>query len=142
MQLGLSVPVNTLKTRAEFLRVRGGAKWSSRGFLLEAKPRVVGGRSGLALRSANQGARFGFTVTKKLGNAVRRNRIRRRLKAVVGQIGPELVGRDCDYVLLAREGAFDMPFAKLVSDLETALRRVHEKLDSRKSAKFAQSEKK
>ena len=57
--------------------------------------------------------RFGFTATKKLGNAVTRNRIRRRLKEAVRLVAPGAARAGCDYVLIAREAAATRPFAAL-----------------------------
>jgi ribonuclease P protein component len=70
-------------------------------------------------------ARFGFTVSKQVGGAVERNRIRRRLKAAVRGILPDHPRGDFDYVLIARRPALDAAFATLVSDLVEALQRVH-----------------
>ena len=66
---------------------------------------------------AGAGARFGFTATKKLGNAVTRNRIRRRLKEAVRIVAPGRARDGCDYVLIAREAAASRPFAALELDL-------------------------
>jgi ribonuclease P protein component len=111
----------TLARRAEFLRVRGGARWTSASFVLEAKarPPVNAGEGDPA------GARFGFTVTKKLGSAVVRNRIRRRLKEAARHLAASHTRADCDYVLIAREAALRRPFVDLVADLATALERVN-----------------
>jgi ribonuclease P protein component len=70
-------------------------------------------------------ARFGFTATKKLGNAVVRNRIRRRLKEAVRLVAPDHARPDCDYVLIAREAAATRAFAALEKDLVAALTAVH-----------------
>lgn len=115
--------VETLKKRAEFLRLRGGARFATPSFVLETRPRVAAGTS--PLRAAGEGARFGFTVTKKLGGAVIRNRIRRRLKAAVGLVAPELALSNHDYVVVARLAALDREFAEVKKDLERALHRVH-----------------
>jgi len=115
------VALTTLKKRAEFLRLRGGARFATPSFVLETRPRVPGGGSPADLASA----RFGFTVTKKLGGAVVRNRIRRRLKAVVTALAPKLAQPDHDYVLVARSAAYDRAFPDLKKDLERALQRVH-----------------
>jgi ribonuclease P protein component len=112
-----SVRLATLKRRPEFLRVRTGARWATAGFVLEGKR-----RNSPALPEV---ARFGFTVSKQVGGAVERNRIRRRLKAAVRGILPDHTRRDFDYVLIARRPALDAAFAALVSDLVEALRRVH-----------------
>jgi ribonuclease P protein component len=107
----------TLKRRPEFLRVRGGARWATPAFVLEARRR----------EGQEQAARprFGFTVSKQVGGAVERNRIRRRLKAAVGGILPDHARCDFDYVLIARRPALDAAFPALVSDLVAALKRVH-----------------
>ena len=88
-------------------------------FVLEAKR-----RDGAAPVEA---PRFGFTVTKQVGGAVERNRIRRRLKAAVRGILPGHARCDFDYVLIARRPALDAAFPALVSDLVAALTRVHTK---------------
>lgn len=69
--------------------------------------------------------RFGFTATKKLGNAVTRNRIRRRLKEVVRLVAPGQARVGCDYVLIAREAAATRPFAALEQDLTAAFAALH-----------------
>ncbi len=110
-----AVRLATLRRRAEFLRVRGGARCATPAFVLEAKR-----RSGEAV-----GARFGFTVSKQVGGAVERNRIKRRLKAAVHDVLADRVRPDYDYVLIARRPALDTVFAALVADLVNALDRVH-----------------
>ena len=75
-------------------------------------------------QAAEPSARVGFTVTRKVGNAVVRNRIRRRLKAAIGAAGPLETRADCDYVLMARREALVRPFAALVDDLRQAFRAV------------------
>jgi ribonuclease P protein component len=109
--------LTTLKRRAEFLRIRKGARCAAGAFVLEAKRRAEDGVAG--------GARFGFTVSKKIGGAVERNRIRRRLKAAVRGLAHEHTQRDFDYVLIARRPALDCDFAALVADLTKAFARVH-----------------
>ncbi|WP_291173758.1 ribonuclease P protein component [Hyphomicrobium sp.] len=108
--------LETLKKRSEFLRLRGGARFATPSFVLETRPAAEAGRTDI---------RFGYTVTKKLGGAVVRNRIRRRLKAAVGLIAPKLARPGHDYVLVARAAAYDRAFADLKKDLERALQRVH-----------------
>lgn len=114
------MPLVTLKSRAEFLAVRGGARCATSAFVLEAKPRLEA-----ASGPAKAGPRFGFTITKKIGNAVVRNRIRRRLKAALTPLTGTLAVPAHDYVVIARQPAFDIPFALLQKDLERALQRVH-----------------
>ena len=109
--------IATLKRRSEFLRVRGGNRWATAGFVLEARPRTD--------QLAGNEARFGFTVTKKLGKAVTRNRIRRRLREAVRLLAPVSTRADHDYVLIARAPALDRAFIELTRDLEIAFSRVH-----------------
>lgn len=109
----------TLKKRSEFLRARGGRRWSSHAFVLEARLRPDDA-------SGPQAARFGFTVSKKIGSAVVRNRVRRRLRALAAALEPSQVRRGYDYVLIARPGAAERPYRDLKADLELALSRVHQ----------------
>ncbi|MDX2259985.1 MAG: ribonuclease P protein component [Hyphomicrobiaceae bacterium] len=123
----LPIALRTLKTRSEFLRLRGGARHASAAFVMEARPRSADDGDTEAPGASRPEPRFGFTVTKKLGNAVRRNRIRRRLKAAVaGRIAD--ADSACDYVIVARDRAHDVPFADLVQDIRTALRRIARQL--------------
>ena len=74
---------------------------------------------------ATEGPRVGFTVTKALGGAVIRNRIRRRLKAAVGELLSQCSQSGHDYVIIARASARDRSFCDLKKDLEQAFQRVH-----------------
>lgn len=109
--------ISTLKKRAEFQRVRGGGRWSADAFVLEGKPR---------LDDRIEGPRFGFTVTKKLGGAVERNRIRRRLRAALAELADGHADPRFDYVVVARQVCLELPYAKLRDDLELAFARVHQ----------------
>lgn len=130
----------TLKKRPEFLAIRGGVKASSPAFLIEAKASPA--RVALVERTSAQvrpgpapadpgkdkaqsPPRFGFTVTKKLGSAVIRNRIRRRLKAAVAAVQATHARAGYDYVVVARKAAFDRAFETLVADVERALGQIH-----------------
>lgn len=73
-------------------------------------------------------ARFGFTVTKKLGSAVVRNRIRRRLREIVRSISDKQGLRGCDYVIVARDAALRRETGELRADVEKALAQVNRKL--------------
>lgn len=115
----------TLKKRAEFLRIRGGARWATPSCVVEAKATTVGEKAATAGGDGHQVARFGFTVTKKLGKANVRNRIRRRLRAAVAALAEGKAQPGFDYVLIARSGAYTRPFAQIVKDLDQALLRVH-----------------
>ena len=112
------MPLQTLKKRAEYLRVRGGSRWSTGSATLEGKPRHDPNDAGTP-------PRFGFTVTKKMGGAVVRNSIRRRLKAAITAIMATHARPGFDYVLIARPAALTQSFAALKKDLEDAFHRVH-----------------
>jgi ribonuclease P protein component len=121
------MPLETLKKRTEFLRVRGGRRVATSCFVLEGKMRRPAAASNPHGASPDriEGPRFGFTVTKKLGGAVIRNRIRRRLKAAIEAAAVPLADPDFDYVVLARHAALDQPFATLVADIKRAMKKIH-----------------
>jgi ribonuclease P protein component len=110
----------TLKRRAEFLRLRNGARCATAAFVLEGKRRGERGEGPMT-----EQPRFGFTVSKKVGGAVERNRIKRRLRAAVREVMREHAHADFDYVLIARRPALDAGYSVLVADLVRALGRVH-----------------
>lgn len=68
--------------------------------------------------------RVGFTVTKKVGNSVVRNRVRRRLRAVADEVLPETVACGLDLVIIGRMGTIKRPYPALVKDLQTALKKL------------------
>lgn len=120
--------VVSLKRREDFLRLRGGVRWSTGAFVIETKRRAEhAGRDG----GVEDGARFGFTVTKKLGGAVVRNRIRRRLKEALRSLEPDVALPGHDYVLIARARASDVSFELLKQDLVRGLAHVNETLQRR-----------
>ena len=103
-----------LRQRADFLAAATGVKIPAAAFVLQAKPR------------GDQGpARFGFTVSKKVGNAVERNRVRRRLREIVRLTGAERVRAGHDYVLVGRRAALALPFERIKQDFDGAIRRAH-----------------
>lgn len=120
--------LSTLKKRSDFLRLRGGARFATPSFVLETRPSLAVNQDGGAVQDravADEDTRFGYTVTKKLGGAVVRNRIKRRLRAAVAAVAPKLALPGHDYVLVARSAAYDRAFAEIKKDLERALQRVH-----------------
>jgi ribonuclease P protein component len=118
--------IGRLKTRAEFLHVKGGARFTAPSLVLQARRRDSGEAEDRHL------ARFGFTATKSLGGAVVRNRARRRLKEAVRLTGPTHAVEGYDYVLIAREGTVQRRFTELIRDLERALAKVHEPSPAKK----------
>jgi ribonuclease P protein component len=116
--------VERLKTRADFLRAARGIRRVEGAVTLETcpTPDAVPGPGKV---------RVGFTASKKIGNAVNRNRAKRRLRAAASQLLP-LLGRDGhDYVLVARGTTVARPFPALLSDITTALKAAHRKLDAK-----------
>ncbi|MFN3233445.1 MAG: ribonuclease P protein component [Alphaproteobacteria bacterium] len=106
-----------LKKRGDFLRVaRTGSKWVTKGLVLQAaaQPGTLD----------TEGTRVGFTVSRKVGNAVARNRARRRLKEAARQVMPDMARPAIDYVVIGRHTTLQRPWPKLVHDLETALKRI------------------
>ena len=103
-----------LRQRADFLAAASGIKAPAAAFVLQARNR------------RDQGpARFGFTVSKKVGNAVERNRVRRRLREIVRLSAANQLRAAHDYVLIGQRAALSLPFDRMRHDFEGALRRVH-----------------
>ena len=86
------------------------------GFVLQIAPAPAD----LALPTA----RVGFTVSRRVGNAVVRNRVRRRLREIARMVIPDQARPDLDYVLVGRQGALARDFAKLRQELIEALKRL------------------
>ena len=108
--------LSTLRHRPEFLRTASARRQGAGGFLVQARFRDDG----------KTGVQVGFTASKKIGNAVLRNRAKRRLREIARAVFPVLGQPGWDYVLVARPGVtVDRPFAQLLTDLETALRVIH-----------------
>ena len=104
--------------RADFLRVAAaGRRAALPGVILQAAPRLQSSAAAAALG-------VGFTASRKVGNAVRRNRAKRRLRAAAAALIPAHGTPGTDYVLIARASTADRPYAALLADLAAALRRV------------------
>jgi ribonuclease P protein component len=117
--------IGRLKTRPEFLKVAAtGAKWVTPGLVLQMRQRPATPAPGPAEDTGPRQARVGFTVSRKVGNAIRRNRARRRLRAAVAEVLPEHGLAGCDYVLIGRAGTLKRGYADLLGDLRTALARI------------------
>lgn len=126
-KLPVAKPLPRLTRRAEYLRVASaGRKWAAPGLVLqvlrrETEPSALPGGSGAPLQL---GPRLGFTASRKVGIAVCRNRARRRLRAAAAEIMANHAAPGHDYVLIARAATPRRPYAALVADLRTALRRL------------------
>jgi ribonuclease P protein component len=102
-----------LRQRANFLAAAGGTKAATAGFVVQARERGDGGA-----------VRVGFTVSKKVGNAVERNRVRRRLREIVRLSAAGRLRSGHDYVLIGRRAALQLSFARMVEEFAGALRRL------------------
>lgn len=100
--------------RPDYLAIAAtGRKWITPAFILQARP-----------GEKDTPPRTGFTVSKKVGNSVIRNRARRRLKEAARAILPEKGVKGWDYVLVGRQAAVDYPFEKLKADLSWGLAKL------------------
>ena len=111
--------MHRLKKRRDYLKVARGDRTPRRGFLLQSTRRDAGAKA-----VVEDGPRFGFTVTKKIGNAVVRNRIRRRLREAIRLAGPDVAQAGCDYVLIGRREALAAPFPELRGEIDRAFRKI------------------
>jgi ribonuclease P protein component len=115
-----------LKRRPEFLRVAATRrKFVAPGLILQARrhdpaPDAAPG----AANATPLPPRVGFTVSRKVGNSVARNRARRRLRAAADTVMTDHAAAGEDYVLIGRAGTLTRPFAALLADLEAGLRRL------------------
>jgi ribonuclease P protein component len=108
--------VGRLKRRADFLRVAAARrKWAAPGLILQAAAQP---------QSTEHAIRVGFTASRKVGNAVKRNRARRRLKALAAEMIASGVHPGFDLVLIARPATVDRPFDELRRDLQQGLQRT------------------
>jgi ribonuclease P protein component len=104
-----------LVRRADFLRVAAtGLRYVTPGFILQAGPRAL-----------HQGRiQVGFTASRKVGNAVARNRAKRRLRALADRVIAAEADPGLDYVLIGRTDALTRGFATMEQDLRVALKRI------------------
>ncbi len=104
-----------LRQRADFLAAATATKVPAKAFVLQVRDRCEDGP-----------VRVGFTVSKKVGNAVERNRVRRRLREIVRRAAAGMMRPGHDYVLIGRRAGLNVPFERLIEDFNAALRRSDE----------------
>ena len=112
-----SKSVSTLKKRSDFLRLRSGKRHTTKSLILQSA-KIGPDKTDISVH-------VGYTVTKKVGNAVVRNRIRRRLREAVKQVFPLKSTPNHDYVIIGKHGALTQNFTSILKDLEQALDHVH-----------------
>ena len=103
-----------LTKRADFLAANRGLRNARPGFVLLTRP------------NDGQGVRYGITVTKKIGNAVVRNRMKRRFRELLRAALPEHGLADHDHVLIGREGGVERDFARMGQELVYTLQAARE----------------
>ena len=117
----MSASINTIKIRRDFVAANAHArKYVTPYFILQANKRDNE-------HPAPPLPRIGYTVTKKMGNAVVRNRIKRRLRNAVRHIPENMLHQGYDYILIARHKANECLFSELLHELEIAFSRIHAK---------------
>ena len=111
-----SLCLKAMKTRPQFLAAARGRRQGTSSMLVQARARG----------DDDPAVHIGFTCSKKVGNAVKRNRAKRRLREAARMVLPEVAKPGWDYVLIGKQGATaDVPFDHLIRDLRYALRKLH-----------------
>jgi len=105
-----------LRRRKDFLAVAAGASASTPGFVLQERQRDDGGP-----------ARVGFTISKRVGRAVERNRVRRQLREIVRLSAASGLRAGSDYVVVGRRAALSIPFIRLTEDFLRALKHLEKR---------------
>jgi ribonuclease P protein component len=106
--------IHIIRKRADFVAANRGLRNARTGFVL------------LTLANQGLGKRFGVTVTKKIGNAVVRNRMKRRFRELLRAALPDQGLADTDHVLIGREGGVERDFATMREELAVALTRARD----------------
>ncbi len=106
--------LSTIRKRRDFLAANSAKRATTTGFILQVRARG----------DDVPEKRIGFTVTKKVGNAVTRNRMKRRMRALAREVIPERGVAGADHILIGRVGQVERDYAAMKADLLYALRKV------------------
>ena len=109
--------MDRLRQRADFVAAASGPRMASAAFVVQSRASDDDGP-----------VRVGFTVTKKVGTATERNRVRRRLRELVKQLDAASVRPHHDYVIVGRRAALDRGFETMFNDLRSALSRLERQM--------------
>jgi|TARA_R110002124_G_scaffold85873_2_gene222398 ribonuclease P protein component len=118
-------PIEVIRKRADFLAANRGKRFVTANFVLLAHKR----RDTHPI--PEQTIRFGITVTKKIGNAVARNRMKRRFRALLAQALPGHGITGVDHIMIGRKADTEADFATMKADLEKGLNHLAKKLAQR-----------
>ena len=108
------VKVETIKSSKDFQNAKNGLFLRSKSFLLQA---IENNNNGLV--------KVGYTVSKQNGNAVNRNRIKRRLRSVAKTLFKQHGAKDWNYVIIGKKNALVLDFQSLIDELRTAIKKIH-----------------
>ncbi len=126
-----------IKKRPEYLAVAGTRrKWVTPAFILQAKP------PSSTSSNPSEKPRAGFTASKKVGNAVKRSKAKRRMKEAARLLIPENGQAGWDYVFICRESSTHYPFDKLCSDIKWALVKLSSNADLKSNGRREKQSKK
>jgi len=106
--------IGRLTKRPDFVAAASGRRFHTERMTVQGRPR----------EDLGLGLRFGLTVTKRVGHATERNRIKRRLRAVCQTVGKDYINTDMDVVIIGRRDILTADFDALIDDLRRALRAV------------------
>lgn len=113
-----------MRKRTEFLSARNGVRASANALRCET----------CIADKKRDHPRIGLTVTKKNGNAVKRNRIKRRMRGAIQSASDLTMRNGNDYVFIAKPNAITVPFVTLKSDIADLIRKSHKRLDAPSTA--------
>ena len=128
--------IGRITGRPDYLAIAStGRKWVTPCFILQASPPRTNNSDKHNSTENTVPARVGFTVSKKVGNAVKRSRARRRLKEAARASFPDKAPANWDFVIIGRASAVDYPFEKMCADMRWALAKLASNADLKSSSR-------